>query len=68
MVPIPMRRAVSLAMFKWSPVIIFTRMPAACRLRTVAPESWRGGSSMGRMPMNCQRDRRRGVAEREVSE
>mmetsp|Transcript_1424 Transcript_1424/g.4366 ORF Transcript_1424/g.4366 Transcript_1424/m.4366 type:complete len:273 (+) Transcript_1424:1702-2520(+) len=41
---------VSLAMFRWSPVIIFTAT-LACRMRcTVRAVSVRGGSSMGTMP------------------
>lgn len=54
LVPMPMSLAVSLAMFRWSPVIIFTRMPARMRFAMVCFVSCRGGSSIGMMPTNLK--------------
>mmetsp|Transcript_8578 Transcript_8578/g.28234 ORF Transcript_8578/g.28234 Transcript_8578/m.28234 type:complete len:214 (+) Transcript_8578:778-1419(+) len=48
----PMRRHVSFATFKWSPVIIFTSTPAPFSDSIVDMVSKRGGSSMGSRPQN----------------
>mmetsp|Transcript_49728 Transcript_49728/g.98265 ORF Transcript_49728/g.98265 Transcript_49728/m.98265 type:complete len:209 (-) Transcript_49728:1363-1989(-) len=50
LVPKWMRRLVSLAMFKWSPVIIFTSTCASRMRNTVSAVSSLGGSSMGTIP------------------
>lgn len=49
-VAMPTRRAVSFAMLRWSPVIIFTSTPASTRRWIVSAVSKRGGSIMGRRP------------------
>mmetsp|Transcript_20783 Transcript_20783/g.48201 ORF Transcript_20783/g.48201 Transcript_20783/m.48201 type:complete len:201 (-) Transcript_20783:1487-2089(-) len=48
----PMRLAVSMAMFLWSPVIMRTWMPLALSFWITSAVSWRGGSIIGMIPAN----------------
>mmetsp|Transcript_5505 Transcript_5505/g.12584 ORF Transcript_5505/g.12584 Transcript_5505/m.12584 type:complete len:252 (+) Transcript_5505:1711-2466(+) len=54
LVPIPRRRAVSLAIVMWSPVIILTSTPMAMAASMVSLVSSRGGSNSGIKPWNSQ--------------
>jgi hypothetical protein len=54
LVPMPSCRAVSIAIIKWSPVIIFTPTPYAMALWMVALVSGRGGSRKVSKPKSFQ--------------
>ena len=53
----PISRAIAIAVPAWSPVIIFTRMPAAWQSAIASIASGRGGSRMPQTPRNSRPSR-----------